>query len=86
MTADRYPIPPTLMDGKTCLEHRLFMCNRCLVNEVERLKEIMGTVANILGGPVAPMTAEVRSQERAERIDSAVAIIAKVVGEKEARV
>jgi len=40
----------------------------------------------ILGGPVAPMTEEARSHGRSERIDSVVLIIAKVVGEKEARV
>ncbi len=86
MSAERYPIPPTLMEEKTCLEHSLFMCNRCLVKEVERLKEIMGTLANILGGPVAAMSEALRSEERAERIDSAVVIIANVVGEKRARV
>jgi len=80
MIAD-YPIPQTFMKGNTCTEHSVFMCNRCAIKEIARLREIMGTVANILGGPVAPMTDAVRSRERAERIDRAVQIIARVARE-----
>jgi len=76
-----YPIEKTLMEGSTCVEHRLFMCNRCLVKEVARLKTVMGTIANILGGPVAAMSEELRSEERAQRIEIAVKIISGVAAE-----
>jgi hypothetical protein len=80
MIAD-YPIPKSLLrpSSRTCIEHALFMCNKCLTKEVDRLREIMGTVGNILGGPVAPMTEEVRSRERAERIEKSVEIIGRVL-------
>lgn len=33
-----------IMDGKTCVEHSLFMCNKCLVKALEvaeaRIKEL----------------------------------------------
>lgn len=81
MSVADYPIEKTLMEGNTCLEHRLFMCNRCLVKEVARLKTVMGTLANILGGPVAAMSDELRSEERAQRIEVVVDIISGVVSE-----
>jgi|CXWL01.1.fsa_nt_gi hypothetical protein len=76
-----YPIPKSFLrpSSRTCEEHALFMCNKCMVKEVDRLREIMGTVANILGGPVAAMSEELRSREREERIEKGVEIIGKVM-------
>jgi hypothetical protein len=69
------------MEGSSCIEHRIFMCNVCMKKEIARLKTVMGTIANILGGPVAAMSEELRSEERAERIDIAVKIISGVAAE-----
>lgn len=81
MSIADYPIPKPLLrpSSRTCIEHSLFMCGKCLVKEVDRLREIMGTTANILGGPVAAMSEELRSREREERIVKAVEIIGKVM-------
>lgn len=76
-----YPIPKSFLrpSSRTCEEHALFMCSKCMVKEVDRLREIMGTVANILGGPVAPISEKVRSEERAARIEKSVEIIGRVL-------
>lgn len=82
MSVADYPIEKTLMEGSSCIEHRIFHCDRgCLVKEIARLKTVMGTIANILGGPVAAMSEALRSEERAERIDIAVKIISGVAAE-----
>lgn len=79
-----------IMEGKTCVDHRVFMCNKCLVLEVERLEAALvcarlalAEVGNILGGPTAPISAEVREEERKRRIERAVEIVVKALHRKD---
>lgn len=79
-----------LVDGiggnKTCVEHNLYMCNRCLVKECELLREqlaaarlTLAQVGNVIGGPVAAMSDELRHSERVTRIDKAALMIAEAL-------
>lgn len=80
--------------GSTCVRHSVFLCSKCLSREVDRLNSELGelklslaAVGNIIGAPTSPglTAADAKSRfycckERAERIERAVAIVAKVLG------
>jgi len=82
------PADDGILGSSVCEEHSLYMCNKCLRKEVERLRLdlaaanlTLATVGNIIGGPIGAFTEyEGGFRERGERIQRAVKLIATALG------
>lgn len=71
---------------KSCVAHSVFMCNQCLLKEVERLRMEHGAVVlalaevgNIIGGPVGAMSDDYRLDEARKRMARASDVVVKAL-------